>query len=58
MESRNQKRVPDWKQYMRKDQEDNYGRAVCRWIRNDKSTPTVALRLNNQRNSTLTASPT
>ena len=42
---------------MRKDWEDNHGRAVYRWIRNDKSTPTVALRVNNQRNSTLTANP-
>ena len=43
---------------MRKDWENNYGRAVYRWIRNDKSTPTVALRVNNQRNSPLTANPT
>ena len=52
-----QKRLQDWKQYMRKVWEDNYGRAVYRWIRNDKSTPTAALRVNNQRNSLLTANP-
>ena len=38
MVSRHQKRLQDWKQYMRKDWEDNYGRAVCRWIGNDQTT--------------------
>ena len=57
MRSRHQKRLQDWKQYLRKDWEDYYGRAVYRWIRNDKSTTTGALRANNQCNSPLTANP-
>ena len=58
MGARHHKRLQDWRQYMRKEWEDNYGRAVYRWIRNDKSTPTVALRVNNKGNSPLTANPT
>ena len=58
MGSRHQKRLQDSKQYLRRDWEDNCVRAVYRWIRNDKSTPTVAVRVNNQRNSSLTANPT
>ena len=45
------KRHQVWRQRMREYWESNCGRALYRWIRNEKSAPTVALRVNCRPNS-------